>query len=169
MLLGSELSDIPFAEAYQRRKEPQSWKWEDDPLSFDFTVVPPANPKTGDAVLIFALSANVTDERVTSVLGGDIPIWRVTIPKPDNDFVRSRAQTEAFRKAMRPLLDQIKSAHGEKATIHVFPAMPVSLAVDFGRVLNGKSDLPLVIYDENKKLGGFVKAISINTPAPITL
>jgi len=169
MLLGSELSDIPFAEVYQRRKEPQSWKWEDKPLGFDFTVTAPANPKAGDAALVFALSATVTDERVTSVLGGDIPIWRVTIPKPDNDFVRSRVQTEAFRKTMRPLLDQIKAVHGEKATIHLFPAMPVSLAVDFGRVLNAKSDLPVVVYDENKKLGGFVKALSINTTAASTL
>lgn len=169
MLLGSELSDIPFAEAYQRRKEPQSWKWEDHPQRFDFTIIAPTNPKKGDAALVIALSATVTDERVTSVLGDGIPIWRVTIPIPDNDFVRSRAQTEAFRKAMRPLLDQIKSAHGEKATIHVFPAMPVSLAVDFGRVLNAKSDLPVTVYDENKKLGGFVKALSINSTAVSTL
>ena len=165
MLLGAELSDIPFAEVYQRRKEPKSWKWEAKPDAFSFEVVPPAQLKTGDAALVLALSATVVDERVASVLGGGIPIWRVTIPKPDNDFVRSRAQTEAFRKAMRSLLDQIKAAQGEKATIHVFPAMPVSLAVDFGRVLNAKSDLPLVVYDENKKLGGFVKALSINTNA----
>ncbi|HEX5399969.1 MAG TPA: SAVED domain-containing protein [Verrucomicrobiae bacterium] len=72
----------------------------------------------------------------------------ITIPKPDNDFVRSRAQTEIFRKTIRPLLDEIKAAHGESAKIHVFPAMPVSLAVDFGRILNNKSDLPLVIYDD---------------------
>jgi len=167
MLLGAELSDIPFAETYQRRKEPQSWKWDDQPVNFDFQVVAPAQSKTGDAALVFSLSATVTDERVAPVVGSAIPIWRVTIPKPDNDFIRSRAQTEAFRKAMRLLLDQIKAAHGEKATIHVFPAMPVSLAVDFGRVLNGKSDLPLIVYDENKKLGGFVKALSINTNAAI--
>ncbi len=165
MLLGAELSDIPFAEAYQRRKEPQSWKWEEQPASFDFQVVPPPKPTLGDAALVFALSATVMDERVTSVLAADIPIWRVTIPKPDNDFVRSRAQTEAFRRAVRSLLDLIKAAHGERATIHVFPAMPVSLAVDFGRVLNTKSDLPLVVYDENKKHGGFVRALEVNAAA----
>lgn len=169
MLLGCELSDIPFAEVYQRRKEPQTWKWEDDPQSFDFTVIEPTNPKAGDAALIFSLSATITNDRVTSVLGSDIPIWRVTIPKPDNDFVRSRVQTEVFRKQMRSLLDQIKAAHGENATIHVFPAMPVSLAVDFGRVLNAKSDLPLAIYDQNINLGGFLKAMSINPTAPNTL
>lgn len=165
ILLGSELSDIPFAEVYQRRKEPQTWRWDDDPKSFDFTIVEPLNPKTGDAALVFALSATVTDERVISVLGNDIPIWRVTIPKPDNDFVRSRVQTQAFRKLMRSLLDQIKAIHSEQATIHVFPAMPVSLAVDFGRVLNAKSDMPLEVYDQNIKLGGFVKVLSINAAA----
>jgi hypothetical protein len=169
MLLGSKLSDIPFADVYQRRKEPQSWTWEDGPLSFDFTTIEPANPKTGDAALVFALSATVTDERVTSVLGSEIPIWRVSIPKPDNDFVRSRVQGDAFRKLMRHLLDKIKATHSEKATIHVFPAMPVSLAVDFGRVLNAKSDLPLVVYDQNMKLGGFVKALSINTSSHSTI
>lgn len=169
MLLGSLLGDISDVEVYQRRKEPPSWKWEDKPDPFTFSVTAPTNQKKGDAALVFALSATVTDERISSVVGNDVPIWRVTIPTPDNDFVRSRAQTEAFRKAMRPLLNQIKAAHGEKATIHVFPAMPVSLAVDFGRVLNSKSDLPLIVYDENKKLGGFVKALSINTTAPNTL
>ena len=162
ILLGAELSDIPFAEVYQRRKEPQSWRWEDNPTAFEFTVARPAVEKVGDAALVFALSATVTDERITAVLGVDVPIWRVTIPKPDNDFVRSRAQAEAFRKTIRLLLDQIKASHGENGLIHVFPAMPVALAVDFGRVLNRKADLPIVVYDENKKNGGFIRAIALN-------
>jgi hypothetical protein len=162
ILLGAELSDIPFADVYQRRKEPQSWRWEDNPTAFEFIVTRPAVEKPGDAALVFALSATVTDERITAVLGADVPIWRVTIPKPDNDFVRSRAQAEAFRKTIRILLDQIKAAHGEKGVIHVFPAMPVSLAVDFGRVLNRKADLPIVMYDENKKNGGFTRAFALN-------
>jgi hypothetical protein len=171
MLLGSLLGDISDIEVYQRRKEPPSWKWEEKPDALAFSISAPSSKKKGDAALVFGLSATVTDDRITSVVGDDVPIWRVSIPTPDNDFVRSRAQTKAFRQTMRPILDQIKAAHGEKAVIHVFPAMPVSLAVDFGRVLNAKSDLPLIIYDENKALGGFVKALEINPrvrPQPIT-
>jgi hypothetical protein len=162
ILLGTQLSDIPFAEVYQRRKEPQSWKWEDTPSTFQFTVTKPPETRSRDAALVFALSATVTDQRVSSAVGSELDIWRVTIPIPHNDFVRSRAQTQSFRQTMRPLLDQIKAAHGESAVLHVFPAMPVSLAVDFGRILNSKADLPLIIYDENKALGGFVKALEIN-------
>lgn len=161
MLLGSEISDIPFAEVYQRRKEPQSWKWEDEPTTFEFVVSPPSQATTGDAALVFSLSATVTDERVSAVLGDEIPIWRVTVPEPHNDFVRSRVQTEAFRKAIRLLLNQIKAAHGESALLHVFPAMPVSLAVDFGRIRNAKADMRMRIYDENKALGGYQAALTI--------
>jgi hypothetical protein len=68
---------------------------------------------------------------------------------------------EMFRKLMRPLMDEIKAAHGEAARIHVFPAMPVSLAVDFGRILNQKADLRLTVYDENKSSGGFSPALRL--------
>lgn len=163
IFLGAELSDIPFAEVYQRRKEPCSWTWEPEPGSFEFSVTEPESAFAGDAALVLALSATIHDARVTPILGNDIAIWRITIPDPHNDFVRSKAQAESFRKTMRRVLDQIKAKHGQTAVIHVFPAMPVSLAVDFGRVLNRKADLSLVVYDENRKLGGFVRALEIGS------
>ena len=60
-------------------------------------------------------------------------------------------------------MDRMKFRHGEQALIHVFPAMPVALAVDFGRIIMPKADLPLRIYDENKTLGGFVFALDLDT------
>ena len=160
MRLGSLLSDIPVAEVYQRRKEPSSWAWEDQPSSWEYEIERPQNPRSKTPALVFALSATVANDRVTSVLGEKADIWRVTIQEPHNDFVRSRIQTYEFRRSLRRLLNEIKSAHGDDSTIHVFPAMPASLAVDFGRIHNHKSDLALVIYDENKAKGGFIKAIS---------
>lgn len=158
--LGSLLSDIPAAEVYQRKKEPSSWAWEDQPTSWEYVIERPKSTHSKTPALVFALSANVVDVRVTAVLGEDAEIWRVTIPEPHNDFVRSRVQTYEFRRALRRLLNEIKTSHGEDSVIHVFPAMPVSLAVDFGRIHNLKSDLPLVIYDENKAKGGFVQAVA---------
>ena len=46
-------------------------------------------------------------------------------------------------------------------TIHVFPAVPVSVAIEIGRARLPKVDLPMVIYDYNKKRDGFVKALDI--------
>jgi hypothetical protein len=59
------------------------------------------------------------------------------------------------------LLDRIKAVHGDDAILHVFPAVPVSVALEMGRVRMPKADLKMIIYDQNRTLGGFVQAIAI--------
>jgi hypothetical protein len=162
ILLGSLLSDIPAAEVFQLKREPRGWGWEEEPAEFSYIVQEPKGTY-GAPALVFALSATVDDGRIHSVLGTATSIWRVTIPLPHNDFLKSRKQTQVFREQIRILMDRIKTCHGESAVINVFPAMPVALAVEFGRILMPKADLALRVYDENKGLGGFVHAMDINT------
>jgi allophanate hydrolase subunit 2 len=45
--------------------------------------------------------------------------------------------------------------------VHLFPALPVSAAVEVGRVWMPKAHLPMIVYDQNRKLGGFQKATTI--------
>ena len=162
MLLGFLLSDLHAAEVYQLHREPRDWRWQEDPTSFEYLVVEPREIN-GPPALILSLSATVSDERVIAILGKAATIWRVTITEPNNDFLKSRQQSQKFRQLMRRLMDLIKIRHGEQALVHVFPAMPVALAVEMGRIIMPKADLPLCIYDENKKLGGFVHALDLNT------
>ena len=159
-LLGTLLSDIYTADVYQRHREPSTWKWQTTSGIDDFEIIPPTIAK-GVPALVFSLSATVHDERITSVLGEDVSIWKVKITKPDNDFLKTKELLKKFRKLCRYLLNEIKAQHGEGATVHVFPAMPVSAAVEFGRVWMPKADLPMVIYDQNSATGGFIKAIEI--------
>jgi len=58
-------------------------------------------------------------------------------------------------------LNDIKAAHGEHTVIHVFPVLPVSAAVEVGRVWMPKADLPLVIYDQNPTVQRFGRTIQI--------
>jgi hypothetical protein len=75
--------------------------------------------------------------------------------------MQTRASLSAFRRVVRQAFDRIKAQHGEHAVIHVFPAVPVSAAVEFGRVWMPKADLPMVIYDQHRATGGFVARLSI--------
>jgi len=164
ILLGSLLSDIPAGEVYQLHREPPGWKWEFTPEQFEYEIgVPDSN--TAPPALVFSLSATVTDDRVYEAMGGKASIWRVSVPIPHNDFLKSRAQARVFRQMMRQLMDRIKSRHGENAKISVFPAMPVALAVDFGRILMPKADLPLSIYDQDISAGKFVHALDVGEKA----
>lgn len=161
ILLGALLSDIPAAEVYQLHREPPDWRWQEDPATFEYSIEEPPTEETGPPALVFSLSGTIAAGRIAAAIGGEAAIWRVTIPRPDNDFLKSRRQVRLFRELMRPVMDRIKLRHGEEATIHVFPAMPVALAVEFGRIVMPKADLPLIIYDEHKELGGFVRVLDL--------
>jgi hypothetical protein len=159
MLLGHLICDITAAEVYQLHREPPDWRWQADPPGFDFTVAEPSST-SGPPALVFSLSATVVDDRVHAVLPG-ANIWKLSSPHPHNDFLAGRGQAKLFRQHVRSLLDRIKAAHGESSTLHVFPAMPVALAVEFGRVIMPKADVKMQIYDQNQALGGFVPTLTL--------
>ena len=85
----------------------------------------------------------------------------MTIDEPVNDFLKSPNQLSTFRDQYKKLLDRIKAVHGDDAILHVFPAVPVSVALEMGRVRMPKADLKMIIYDQNRTVGGFVQAIAI--------
>ena len=117
--------------------------------------------RSGAAALNISLSGTIDDSRILSVLGNDASIWTLTIDKPDNDFLKGRNQLCRFRQAMRHAFDEIKYMHGQNTMLHLFPCVPVAVAVEIGRVWMPKADLPLRIYDQNRKNGGFTAAFDI--------
>lgn len=89
-------------------------------------------------------------------------MWSMTTASPHNDIMRTPADLARFRQELRLLFATIKATHGEDATINVFPALPVSAAVEVGRVWMPKADLPLQVFDQNRHIGGFVSALRIS-------
>jgi hypothetical protein len=162
ILLGSLFTDKVPAVVYQPHREPKTWKWQPHPDGFQFRIIEPPD-KSGIPVLVFSLSAKIAAERIESVLGDKVSIWEVTIDKPHNDFLRSEAQLSMFRETARKLIVAIKAAHSNASDLKIFPAMPVSCAVELGRVRMPKADLPWIIYDQNHKHQRFIEAITIGS------
>jgi hypothetical protein len=161
ILLGTLLSDIQDVEVYQLHREPAGWKWQEHTTDIEYLIQEPDSSGSPPALSI-SLSATITDDRITVLFPSGVSLWRLTIAQPHNDFLQSREQARRFRQTARILLDAIKARHGQQSTLHVFPAMPAALAVEFGRILAAKADLPLMIYDQNKSLGGFAYSLTAN-------
>ncbi len=162
--LGTLLGDIYAADVYQLKKEPQStWAWleEEREEKIEYIVRKPANRNGKSVVLKLSLSSEISDERIWSVLGKDCSIWELTLDSPHNDLIRKRTDLKAYRTVVRKLLDDVKNAHGEKVDLNIFPSMPISTSIELGRVWNPKSQLPLRLFDQNRKIGGFVHAFDI--------
>jgi len=159
--LGSLFSDIYPAEVYQLHREPPTWEWQLGPDQFEYLVEESESRHKAVAVLL-SLSATIDTTRVEKALSGlSYSTWEFSIKEPHVDYLKTRSQLELFRQEFRRLLNNVKARHGEDATIHIFPAVPVSVAVEIGRVWQPKADLPLVIYDQNRRRDGFIKALSI--------
>lgn len=159
--LGSLFSDIHPAEVYQRHREPPTWGWVPGPEIFEYQIEEPES-KERAVVLNLSLSANIESVRIEQVFGDQkYSEWKLTIENPNNDFLKSKAQLQMFRTEFRAILNRIKAKHGENSILHIFPAVPVSVAVEIGRVWQPKADLPMVIYDQSRKSKGFIKTLVI--------
>lgn len=159
--LGHLLGDIVPIAVHQRYREPATWRWQAEQPAITFQLGEYSGPPVAAVALKLALSATITDERIRAVLGDDTAIWSIIAENPHNDIMRRPEDLVEFRRHFRRLLDRIKAVHGENATISVFPAVPNSVAVEAGRVLMPKADLPLLIYDQNRSLGGFIPTLTI--------
>ena len=161
--LGRLLYDIVPTTVHQRHREPSTWNWQRDRPVLDFIVSEPSDAVSKPVIvaLKLAVSATVNDERIQKALGEETAIWSLTIDEPGNDVVRQPEDVAAFRIALRKMYDAIKAHHGEDAVINVFPALPVSLAVEVGRVWMPKADLALRIYDQIR-VHGFKPALMID-------
>lgn len=161
VLLGTLLGEIVPSRLHQRRREPTTWTWGSGDEPLELVVEEPAN-KAGVPALVLGLSATITSDRITRVLGEDVALWHVTVPDPHNDLLRTELHLSQWRTALRKLFDAIKAAHGQTALLHVFPAVPVSAAVEVGRTRMPKADMPWQLYDQVNQLGGFVPALCIS-------
>jgi ribosomal protein S20 len=159
--LGSLLTDKTSVQTYQKNREPDSWNWQEDATELEFSSIP-SKTNFNKVALILSISALIADEDVYDVLGKEISIWKIEIENPNNDCIRNKSHLSAFRTKFRKVLNDIKAVHGADATINLFPTVPVSIAVEMGRVWMPKADLPFVIYDRNRGEGLlFIKTISI--------
>lgn len=159
--LGCLLGDIVPTTVHQRHREPPTWRWQASQPTITFETTDPGNRPGATVALKLALSATINDERIYAALGSDVAIWSLTAENPHNDILRRAEDQSTFKVQLRQLLNRIKTVHGEEAIINVFPALPNSAAVEVGRVWMPKADLPMVVYDQNRSAGGFIKTIEI--------
>ncbi|MCD4670082.1 MAG: SAVED domain-containing protein [Actinomycetia bacterium] len=159
--LGRLISDIPMADIYQLHREPQGWIWQPDETKLELQIQEPED-RHEIVALNISLSARIDNSRIIRDMNVDHSIWTLTAKNPGNDLIKCKEHLAQARSALRDMFERIKYEHGPTTTIHLFPAMPASVAVELGRVWMPKADLPLHIYDEGRTGDGFTYALSLD-------
>lgn len=158
--LGRLISDISEAHVRQLLREPKGWSWSLGPGQMELERTGPE--KDGHSVALkLGVSGPIDDDRIKAVLGEDVSIWSLSAKNAHNDILRTPGDLALWRKELRAVFEAIKDRHGSAEIIHIFPAIPVSAAVELGRVWMPKAHMPMRIYDHNRALGGFRPTLDI--------
>lgn len=160
--LGKLLGDIVPMEIYQLHRNPHGWQWQElqDP---DFRYLPKYPESAGrdepKIVVNLSLTGKIHASEIEQVIGAGSPTYTLTISRPRQDFLQAQEQREWFRYEWYQLLADIRHNHGENCEIHLFTAVPNSIAVEIGRAILPTLGLRIFVY--NKYPDGFRFALEV--------
>lgn len=162
VVLGALFTDKCACRVYQLHREPTpSWEWVDQDESIGFKLIEPTD-KSGCPVLALSLSDSIDHNRITKSISLKISLWELTVDSPNNDLIKSEHHLSQFREKLKECIVKIGQSHGKDKPILILPAIPVSCAIELGRIRMPKADGPWVLYDFNSTSGRFSPVIKIH-------
>lgn len=165
--LGKCIGDTIPVDTYQAHRTisdtNQTWTWAKEPAELPiFTEEKKRKDNAAKVALLLSISDKITEEKLPpEVVDEDWAVYEIALPAPSPRAVRHPSHLESFSKAYRQLLNQIQERNGVRAEVHLFPAVPVSIAIECGRVLLPTKDPTIWVHEFFPAQGGFRKAIRL--------
>lgn len=146
MQLGALIGNKIEASTFQWDRVSESWKFRAERKyerqTISHTKVPAANGR--DLALAISLSGEVDRQAIGAAVPG-LEVVRLGVPIPTPELVEDADDVRHFRSKFTALMADIRNQGFRR--VHVFPAMPLSLAVEFGRQLLPNADPAMDIWD----------------------
>lgn len=165
IFLGRQLSNKVPVDVYQRHRDTEDWVWKNSgvPLEFNFQKIH-AGTDRNRVALILSLSGRIQPESLPPKIDVGFAIYELTLSNadPTPTCLRLREDLIRFKEAYQAALRSILREHGNIEAIHLFPAVPAPVAVLCGRELLPKVDPALLVYDYDKRTGGFTLTMEVN-------
>ena len=168
MFLGKCIGDTIPADLYQSHRNikdtSQTWSWQaEEPETQTSYIVNPVKvvENSENVAIILALSDTVNEDKYADFVDNAFSIYEITIENPSPHFLRNPKQLEHFSYEYRKLLNQVQARHGHRCKVFILPAVPISIAVECGRVLLPTKD-PEIFACEYYDREGFRQVLKIN-------
>jgi hypothetical protein len=166
MFLGKCVGDTIPSDIYQSHRNivdtSQTWSWiKNDSTKPDYIVKETKVIESDNIILKIALSDTINPDKYSSFVDDSFSIYEITIDEPSPHFIKNKTQLENFSYEYRKILNKIQAKHGRNCNIFILPAMPISYAVECGRVILPTKD-PNIFVCEYYTDFGFKKVLKIN-------
>ncbi|MDB9372333.1 HNH endonuclease [Nodularia sphaerocarpa] len=167
MYLGKCIGDTVPTDIYQSHRNientSKTWSWQEE-ISVEIPYsVSCEQDEQGEVVLLkLAISDTIRPDKYDNLFLNNCSIYQITISEPSPHFLKSKRQLEIFSYEYRKLLNQIQAKHGKDCKIFILPAVPVSIAVECGRVILPTKDPEIYACEYYRDKGGFEAVVKIN-------
>ena len=165
-LLGHTLSNKVQTDFFQcHRDRPDRWTWYEDGPAASFGL---QKKRAGTSVeriaLVLSLSGTVDVSTLPAAIDDTFSVYEIALASaaPNPGFLRQREDLEAFRLQYRNFLALVTRDQPLADAVHVFPAIPAPVAVACGFDLLPKVHPALLVYDNDRRNGGFVQRLKVN-------
>ncbi|MFO0726472.1 MAG: SAVED domain-containing protein [Myxococcota bacterium] len=164
MHLGSRLSDKIPVDSFQRHRDTENWIWKSTAPSaaFEFRELR-AGTNQHAVALVLSLSGTIETDRLPQNIDSSFFVYELSLSstRPTPLFLKTRADLEEFRRAYQGALREVEGRHDGLGELHLFPAVPAPVAVLCGRERSTKTDPVFIVYDNDRRNGGFTPAMTI--------
>lgn len=162
---GNLLSNKVPSDLFQKHRDTKNWKWKNEGELVQYKIVTVKEGTDRKKVaLVLSLSGKIQLEDLPSEVINDATIYEITLENdlPDPLFLNQKQDLINFSVIYQQTLRQIGTNHGKLDELHLFPAIPAPVAVVCGQELMPKIDPVLVVYDGDKRVGGYHRVLEVN-------
>lgn len=164
MHLGHTLgSKIPY-QIYQKHRSTSDWIWGSPGKVAEYSYRRISEGVSVKKVgILLSLSGSVRRDDLPKNIDSEFPLYELTLSnkKPSPMFLNRREDLEHFKETLLSMLDYLRVEYPEFRELHIFPAIPVSIAVVCGIERLPKVHPKFVIYDFNKEDQVFNKTLTL--------
>lgn len=151
MYLGNCIGDTVPTDIYQSHRNientSKTWSWQETSGELSYSVSCEQNGNNDIVLLKLAISDIIGLDKYERLIATDCSIYQITVLEPSPHFLKSKRQLEIFSYEYRKLLNEIQAKHGKRCKIFVLPAVPVSVAIECGRVILPTKDPEIYACD----------------------
>lgn len=163
--LGGRLSDKIPVDLFQRHRATQGWQWNDEQshASYETKKIQLGSDNAKVAVIL-SLSGKIPIQSLPRKITKTFSVFEITLKgqNPHTDFLRTRLDLDSFRAEYRRLLATLVQEHPKATSIHLFPAIPVPIAVSLGLDRLRQVHPEIIVYNNDGPRKGFVATLRID-------
>ena len=146
--LGELIGDKLPCDVYQKTRVPDTWEWQSVELTNTFAIGRKEyNQESENIALIISLTNEILDDRIPRI-DEYRAIYKITASELGVDCIKSISDLSAFWHTYQSVCEDILNLYGRNVGVHLFPAVPVSVAFEIGRRYMTNTYPKISIYDE---------------------